>query len=320
MNSIIPSIKANEIFINSKIMRLLTIVITYNAMRWLDQCIGSLLKSTIRSDIFVIDNGSVDGTQDHIRKTFPEVIFYQSKENLGFGKANNLGLQYALDNDYDYVYLLNQDAWVMPETFEILIKVSKKHPEYGVLSPFQTNADLHNLDRDFIKDVLSFTSNPNIINDMYFQHYSDVYPVSVVMAAHWLITKECITKVGGFSPSFLHYSEDYNYADRMAYRNIKVGIVPSIQVVHDRGWREDAKSKKIYLSYTIIIRMMSNPSNNPIKMFYLGLWILFKSIFKYKSLSPIKYAIEIIKKLNCILRNRKISIKDDCAFLNYTNK
>ncbi|MDE7397344.1 MAG: glycosyltransferase, partial [Muribaculum sp.] len=93
-------------------MKILSIIVTYNGMRWIDRCIKSVLDSSISTDIYVIDNFSTDNTVEHIKKMYHRVMVYETNENLGFGKANNIGLKYALDNSYDYVYLLNQDAWI----------------------------------------------------------------------------------------------------------------------------------------------------------------------------------------------------------------
>ena len=95
------------------------------------------------------------------------MIFQQSAENLGFGRANNLGLQYALDNRYDYVYLLNQDAWIFPDTFETLVDISKRYPEYGIISPLQMNSDLYHIDVNIIQNTCSWYSNKDLLNDMY---------------------------------------------------------------------------------------------------------------------------------------------------------
>ena len=132
-------------------MKVLTIIVLYNGMNWLDRCILSLRQSTVPTDVFVVDNGSVDGSQHHLSVCYPEVIFTQSECNLGFGKANNMGLRYAVENGYDYVYLLNQDAWVFPDTIEKLIHVHKLYPEYGILSPIQMQADMLQMDKNFQK-------------------------------------------------------------------------------------------------------------------------------------------------------------------------
>ena len=116
--------------------RILTIVVTFNAMQWVDRCIGSVLASKMHSDIFVIDNGSTDRTADYIAEHYPTALLYRSPKNLKFGKGNNLGLEYAIRHGYDYVYLLNQDAWGMPDTFSKMLAVFENHPEYGILSPY----------------------------------------------------------------------------------------------------------------------------------------------------------------------------------------
>lgn len=119
--------------------KLLVIIVTYNGMKWLDKCLSSVINSTIKADLFIVDNGSTDGSIEFMKQNYPDARLVISKENLGFGKANNLGLQYAVDNNYDYVYLLNQDAWVEPDTFEKLVDIQKQNPTFGVLSPLQVN-------------------------------------------------------------------------------------------------------------------------------------------------------------------------------------
>ena len=296
-------------------MKLLVVIVTYNAMQWAERCFESLRKSTIVPDVFVVDNGSTDGTQEYIQQNYPEVKFIQSKENLGFGKANNMGMQYALDNDYDYVYLLNQDAWVMHDTFEKLIEISQKHPEYGILSPFQMNADMKHIDVNFIKYVFSWKSNPDIFNDVYNETVNEIYPVSVVMAAHWLVTKRCLRKVGGFSPSFPHYGEDVNYIERALHYGFKIGIVPSLRVVHDRGWREDPPEKIIYMEYIVAIKYLSSPHLSLRKAFMKSVGRTIHLVFKFRSFKPINNIFKVINHLREIRKDRMISITQDCAFL-----
>ena len=296
-------------------MKLLVIIVTYNAMKWVEKCFDSLHSSSIVPDVFVVDNGSTDGTQAYIQENYPEVIFQQSSDNLGFGKANNMGLQYALNNDYDYVYLLNQDAWVLPDTFEKLIEISKNNSEYGILSPFQMNSDMGHVDRDFVKDVCRWQSNPDIFSDIYTRSEAVIYPVFSVMAAHWLITKECLQKVGGFSPSFHHYGEDNNYTDRVKFWGMKVGVVPSLRVVHDRGYRIDPPDKRMYFMYTTGVFKLSSPDSKE----WLDLLRMFDSFLKatisYKSFKPLSYFFKICKNFRSIRRNKIISKENKCAFL-----
>lgn len=80
----------------------------------MDRCIGSLRRSEYPVDTVVIDNGSQDATVALLKERYPEVHVVCNRENLGFGKANNIGMRLALEKGYDAVFLLNQDAWIDP--------------------------------------------------------------------------------------------------------------------------------------------------------------------------------------------------------------
>ena len=77
-------------------IKLYVIIVTYNAMKWIDRCLSSVITSTIKSKIVVIDNNSTDNSVEYIKENFNEVIILPNNKNLGFGKANNLGIKYAL--------------------------------------------------------------------------------------------------------------------------------------------------------------------------------------------------------------------------------
>lgn len=302
---------------------ILFVIVTYNAMKWVDRCLGSI--NSVNKDMYVgkvqtyiVDNGSNDGTQAYIKEHFPEVIFYQSERNLGFGQGNNVGIQYAMDNDFDYVYLLNQDAWVLPDTLDKLIEVNLKHPEFGVLSPFQMRADGKRLDENFLKNTCSYQSNVNTLNDLYFGTLDDAYAVPDVMAAHWLMSKACIRKVGGFSPTFLQYGEDGNYSDRLYYHGFKIGMVPSARAVHDRASRPEPVSKMIRIYYMNMLKKYSylylSPRLSMIEIFMhlAGL------VVKDRSTTPIECMRDLLKRMISIRRNRKLSMEDG-AFLTINN-
>lgn len=291
---------------------LLVIIVTYNAMQWAERCFKSLQTSTIVPDVFVVDNGSSDGTQAYIQENYPQTIFQQSKENLGFGAANNIGLKYALDNNYEYVYLLNQDAWIMSDTFEKLIEISQKHPEYGLISPMQMNADLYHIDKNFCNGLFDY-QNKEVINDIYNNNLKDIYETTpFVMAAHWFLTRECIENVGGFSPTFKHYGEDNNYADRVLFHRFKIGVAPLLKVVHDRGERIDAPPKIIYINYVLLLVKFSSPNKERKNIIFLK---LLASIIRYNSLLPVRYISNFIFKLKEVRTNRLISMRQKCAFL-----
>jgi len=210
------------------------VVVTYNGMFWYDRCFGSLRQSEIRVEVVVVDNASTDETVEYIHANYPEVHLIQSDLNLGFGQGNNKGIKYALDNGAEYVFLLNQDAWIEPNTVKKLIEVQHKYPDYGILSPMQLNADKSAIEQGMIVFLTLPEHTPNeIISDFYLGLKKEVYDTNYVLAAAWLLPIKTIDKVGGFDPLFFHYGEDDNYLSRVLYHGFKVGIVPEVTICHD---------------------------------------------------------------------------------------
>lgn len=292
--------------------KLLVIIVTYNPMTWIDNCIGSVKSSSIKSDIIVIDNCSTDNSAIYIQNTYPEIIFIQNNINMGFGRANNIGLQYAIDNDYDYVYLLNQDAYVKPNTFERMINVQLKNQQYGILSPIQMQANENHLDKNF--SILMGRAIINQIDNFMLNRENEILEVNMTMAAHWLISKKCFSKVGGFSPVFPHYCEDNNYADRSVFHGFKNGVVLNAFGIHDREVRIESGKQKMYMNYIITIKELSSLLQNkkhPIIAFF---YRSFKNIIKYRTFLPIYYLFRLLYELNDIKRAKEAS-KNECSFL-----
>ena len=233
-------------------MLVYSIVVTHNGLRWIDRCLGSLVNSTIPTRILVIDNKSTDGTLDQIRSKFPSAEVVETGQNLGFGKANNIGLTRALEENADYVFLLNQDAWVEADTIEKLI--SMQNSEYAILSPMHLNGLGDALDFGFAT-YLSKSIAPSVLSDIYFNGVKGLYEVQYVNAAAWLLSMKCIEMVGGFDPNFFMYGEDDNYMLRVRYYGYKIGICPSARIYHDRQFRDNKKwdglgnKKKLVMIY-----------------------------------------------------------------------
>ena len=294
---------------------ILVIIVTYNAMQWIDKCINSILHSTIPANIFIIDNGSNDGTQTYIIQNYPSIIFVQNEQNMGFGKANNIGLQYALEKDYEYTYLLNQDAWIFPDTLEKLISIHKSYPEYGILSPMQMQANMKYLDCNFAIGACYKITNNAFISDLYNQSVKEVYEVPFVMAAHWLISKKCLRIVGGFSPSFPHYGEDNNWVQRAQFWGFKIGIVPNTKAVHDRENRKLTINHLIYFFYINLIIDFSDPLEQKKYLYLKMIKDCITLSIKAGSMKPFKLIYKFLMQKKTFRTNKKTSTEIQCAFL-----
>lgn len=227
-------------------MKTSIIIVTYNGMKWISKCLASI---PTEFSVIVVDNNSTDGTVQFIHQNYPQFIIFEGKQNLGFGQANNRGISYALQQNADYVYLLNQDAYLEEDTIQKLINIHQQYPEYGILSPIHTNAKKNRLDKNFT-NYLSYRNNEHFYSDFVLQREKQaVYEVPFVNAAGWLLPINTLINVGGFDPIFFHYGEDDNYCQRICYHGLKIGIVPNAYMVHDREDREENNIKKGSIAY-----------------------------------------------------------------------
>ena len=113
-------------------MDLSIIIVNYNVKHFLEQCLYSVLKASkqINSEIFVVDNNSVDGSAQLVREKFPNIYFIENKENVGFSKANNQAIELSKGK---YVLLLNPDTIVEEDTFSRVIGFMNNTPDAGGL-------------------------------------------------------------------------------------------------------------------------------------------------------------------------------------------
>lgn len=212
------------------------IIVTYNAMKWAERCFKSLRKSSVPIQCFVVDNGSTDGTQEYIRNNFSEVNFTQSETNLGFGKANNIGIEKAYKDGAEFFYLMNQDAWLYENSMANLLEIYNQYPhknEIGIISPIHVDGTEKYLDIFVDQYIAKNYEKTRMISDLYFQTLKPYYEIHFINAAHWLLPKKTIETIGGFNPYFFHYGEDDEYVNRVHFHQKKVLLVPGSKAVHD---------------------------------------------------------------------------------------
>lgn len=283
--------------------RILVVIVTYNGMRWLQRCLDSVRSSSVKADVFVCDNGSDDGSADFIESHYPEAILVRNGNNTGFARANDLGMRYAIEKGYGFVYLLNQDAWVLPDTFERLVDAFGTG-RWGIVSPMQMRPDLTTPDRRFRRHYHGTMERVDVVQ-----------PVRFVMAAHWMISADCIKQVGLFSPAFRHYGEDNNYCDRVRFHGFGIGVLPSAVAVHDRQERKRTKPQRIYLNCQYSKVRLSDPGSS---FGFQSVWQPVRQCLmsiRWLSLLPFRNIRELCKEYPDLKRWREESLEEG-AFLN----
>ena len=223
-------------------MNIQVVIVTFQAEQWIKSLLSSLRCSNTSCSVIVVDNHSMDLTTDIISHEFPEVTLLCEKENLGFGKANNRGINKALESGADYIFLLNQDTTIYPDTLATLLSVAEQADEKTMIfSPIQLNGDGTHIDNKFVK-YLHEQACPGFISDAYIEELKDAYPITYTNAAAWFIRSKCFEMIGGFDPIFFMYGEDTNFLQRLNYHDYKMELVPMARINHARD--QDVKRLK----------------------------------------------------------------------------
>ena len=213
-------------------MKIFVIIVTYNGLKWIDKCVGYLRTSSFPVKPIVIDNNSSDDTVKYLKKNYPETILIANNENIGFGRANNIGMKKALELSCDYVFLLNQDAWINENTIEHLISFSTNNPDYGIISPIHLNKHGTAIDQKFGSEFVK--QNFDFFNDLLLNTPKEVYDLNFVNADVWLMPKKTLLEIGGFNEFYFMYGYDGDYCSRVLWHEKKIGVVSNAFAYHAR--------------------------------------------------------------------------------------
>jgi GT2 family glycosyltransferase/lipopolysaccharide/colanic/teichoic acid biosynthesis glycosyltransferase len=194
----------------------------------------------------VVDNASDDGSVEMVRSKFPAVRVIANKENLGFARANNIGLREASG---EYFLLLNPDTILQEDTFRVMLGFMKEQSDAGlagckVLNPdgsFQLSCR-----RGFPTPWVSFAKvfglSALFPRSKLFGRYNltyldpdDTYAVDAISGSFMMLTREAYEEVGGLDEAFFMYGEDLDYCYRIKKSGYKVYYVHSTQIVHFKG-------------------------------------------------------------------------------------
>ena len=144
----------------------------------------------------------------------------------------------------------------------------------------------------------------------------EVYEIPFVMAAHWMISRECLLKVGGFSNTFPHYGEDCNYIHRLRYHKFNVGIAPNINVVHDREYRMESLEKQLYMVYIYNLIYLSDIRYSIWVRHITAIKYTLREVVRLKSIFPICEYFKSLSRMYFINFNNKLSKKIGSTFIN----
>lgn len=228
-------------------MSVSAIVVSRNVREYLRQCLRSLREAggEVVLDVWVIDNGSTDGSVALVEAEFPEAHIMRNTGNPGFAAANNQGLRASAGQ---YVLLLNPDAELLPGALATLCRYLDDHPQVGVVGPQLLNADgtVQSSRRRAPRLATGFVESTQLqqrlarswLTDRYYvtdQPDDEEQAIDWLVGACLLIRRAAIDQVGLLDERFHLYSEEVEWCLRFRRAGWDVVYLPTAQVVHHSG-------------------------------------------------------------------------------------
>lgn len=243
-------------------MDISVIIVNYHSAGMVIDCVNSIFDKTqgLSYEVIVVDNASGDGSVECLRETFGDRIkLIASPENLGFGKANNLGAAQASGK---YLFLLNPDTILINDAISILHDYMEANSNVGVAggnlySPEMTPTpsfcrvfDDLNLEKQRAswKQLLA----SRILAKLHigknrpmaeFNHTEQPEKVAYIFGADMMIPRTIFEQVGGFDPDFFMYGEEEELTWRITELGYDVMSVPQARIIHLEGATLSASHK-----------------------------------------------------------------------------
>ena len=222
------------------------IIVSWNVRDYLRACLQSLLAGAGREqlEIIVVDGASADGSAALVAAEFPEVRLLAQTTNVGFPRGNNIGLAAAQGR---YLFLLNPDTVIQPNTITTLLAYMEEHPAVGVAGAQLRYPDgrVQSSRRrfpTFWTGVFESTwLEPLAPRGLLARYRVDDAPDDAVTAVDWVmgaclfVRRAAYAAVGGMDEAYFMYSEELDWCRRMRDGGWQVHYVPTTYVIHHEG-------------------------------------------------------------------------------------
>jgi N-acetylglucosaminyl-diphospho-decaprenol L-rhamnosyltransferase len=210
-------------------MDLSVIIVSYNTVRLITDCLASLQKADdgLEKEIFVVDNFSTDGSVEAIRANFPSVTLIANQENHGFGAAGNQALPHCGGR---YLVFLNPDTTVTDDTLKAAVSYMEANPHVGLAGARILNPD------GSLQPSVSYKYPGEKLAGKELSGLTG--KIACVMGAFMIARKSLIKELQGFDEDFFLYGEDQDLCWRIRQRGYSIGYIEDAEVLHWGGQSE----------------------------------------------------------------------------------
>lgn len=234
--------------------RVSIIMLTWKSYQVTRDCLASLRGVQYPSfEIFLVDNGSDDGSPEKLAEEFPEIILTKNKENLGFPGGNNVGIRVAMARGTDYLLLLNNDTIVAPDFLSELVRVAESDPAIGVVNPkiyfFEPSDRLWCAGGRYMGRWASATMRGVHRRDT--GKYNRAEEISFATGCALLVKTEVVRRVGLLDEIYFLGYEDLDWCLRIAAAGFKAYYAPKAVIWHKDSYdtkKHHGKPVKDYYS------------------------------------------------------------------------
>lgn len=224
------------------------VIVSYNTKDFLKNCIKSIYETSkdLSFEIIVVDNNSSDGSQSLVSKTFENVILIKNTENLGFSKANNIGVKKTIGK---YVLFLNADTIVHENTLKHMVNFMDKNEKAGASTcklvmpngkiddashrgfptPWNSFAHFSGLSKFFGKTKTFGGYN------LGFMDFSMTHEIDALAGAFMLVRRKAGEDANWWDEDYFFYGEDLDFCYMLKQKGWKIFYVPQVNILHYKG-------------------------------------------------------------------------------------
>ena len=236
-------------------MDLSIIIVNWNSVEYLKKCLESIYKETrsMQYEIVVVDNASYDGSDIVLENDFPEVIFIQSEENIGFARANNHGYENSSGRN---LLFLNPDTEILDSAIDVMHSHLESIDDVGAVGCKILNSDL-------TLDISCVRPFPFIMNSLFESQYliarfpkvklwksNPLFPenraprkVEVILGACIMIKRKIFEDIQMFSTDYFMYSEDVDLCCKVNQTDCNLYYVSHASIIHHGGGSTKNKTR-----------------------------------------------------------------------------
>lgn len=258
---------------NPSIPNVFAIVLNYNGGTDVIECLKSLYRSDYPSlEIVVIDNDSKDRSLKIIKELFQKSAIIQNASNIGFAAGNNVGIRFALEKFADYIFLLNNDATVEPDTISLLVGYAEHNSGCGIVSPLILKEK--NGSAWFAGGEILWTKMRAV--HAHYAGQTNAFSTQYASGCAMLVSKAVFKEIGLFDEDYFLYYEDADFSLRAKKNGFGISVLPSAAAYHKEASNSNNALKTYWLVLSALIFFKKN-TPRPLRP-QLGAYLILRRI------------------------------------------